>query len=342
MNNWKKQLKADPTDWLLEEDNPGVRYLALRDIVDAGEKEVKEARQKAHSDSPISEILSNMDEEGFWVKPEAGYFPMYKGTVWAIISLAQLGAAIDMDNRIEKACNYVLDNSLTKYGQFTTTGTPAGTLDCLQGNLCYSLLDLGCTDPRLNQAYEWMARSVTGEGVAPMTDRTTPIRYYSRDKCGPVFACRGTNSQPCAWGAVKVILAFGRLPVDKRTPLVNRAIETGVDFLFSKDPATADYPLGYSNKPTGKPSGNWWKFGFPTFMITDVLQNVESLASLGYGQDPRLANAMNIILDKQDEHGRWSMEYSYSGKAWGDFGAKKQPNKWVTLRALRVLKQAYS
>ncbi|HEY95566.1 MAG TPA: nitrogen fixation protein NifH [Dehalococcoidia bacterium] len=342
MNNWKSQLKADPTDWLLEESDPGVRYLALRDIVEADQKEVKKAGQIAHSEGPIAEILLNIDEEGFWVKPGAGYFPMYTGTVWAVISLAQLGAVKDMDRRIGKACDYILDHSLTKYGQFTATGTPAGTLDCLQGNLCYSLFDLGCIDPRLDEAYEWMARSVTGEGVAPMTDRTTPIRYYSRDKCGPVFACRGTNSQPCAWGAVKVMLGFGRLPVEKRTPLINRAIQTGVDFLFSKDPATADYPLGYSNKPTGKPSGNWWKFGFPTFMVTDILQNVEALVRLGYGQDPRLANAMNIILDKQDEQGRWPMEYSYAGKTWGDFGPKKQPNKWVTLRTLRVVKQAYS
>jgi len=34
------------------------------------------------------------------------------------------------------------------------------------------------------------------------------------------------------------------------------------------------------------------------------------------------------------------MEYSYTGKTWGDFGPKKMPNKWVTLRALRVLKYA--
>ncbi len=35
------------------------------------------------------------------------------------------------------------------------------------------------------------------------------------------------------------------------------------------------------------------------------------------------------------------MEYSYSGKIWVDFGQKKQPNKWVTLRAARVLKNTY-
>ena len=208
----------------------------------------------------------------------------------------------------------------------------------MQGNLCYALLELGCTDSRLERAYDLMARYVTDEGIAPMKDRKAKIRYYAA-KCGPLFACNGTSGKPCAWGAIKIMLAFGKLPDKKKTPMIDRAIKMGIDFLFSKDPAKADYPIGYSPKPTGKPSGNWWKFGFPDFMVSDILQNVEALALLGYGKDPRLANAMQIILDKQDEKGRWTMEYSYTGKTWVDFGAKNQPNKWVTLRALRVLKQ---
>jgi hypothetical protein len=59
---------------------------------------------------------------------------------------------------------------------------------------------------------------------------------------------------------------------------------------------------------------------------------------LGYGNDPRLQNAIKIIREKQDENGRWALEFEYTGKTWVEFGKKKQPNKWVTLRALRVLK----
>jgi hypothetical protein len=72
--------------------------------------------------------------------------------------------------------------------------------------------------------------------------------------------------------------------------------------------------------------------------VTDILQVVEALVALGYGHDPRLANALAFIKDKQDDQGRWLLEYEYTGKTWVDFGEKKQPNKWVTLRALRVLK----
>ena len=46
-------------------------------------------------------------------------------------------------------------------------GAPSGTIDCLQGNLCWALLELGCDDPRLDGAFDWMARTVTGEGMAP-------------------------------------------------------------------------------------------------------------------------------------------------------------------------------
>jgi hypothetical protein len=72
--------------------------------------------------------------------------------------------------------------------------------------------------------------------------------------------------------------------------------------------------------------------------VTQDLQNVEALVGPGYGRDLRLARALELIERKQDAQGRWLLEYDYTGKTGVNFGVKKQPNKWVTLRALRVLK----
>ncbi len=337
-SNWQEQLHSNTLPWLLNSDTPGVQYLALRDLLDLPEDdgELIEAREKACREGPISLILNEMNEAGYWVESGPGYNPKYHSSVWAMILLGQLGASVEMDARIERACRYLLENALTEHGQFTTNGAPSGTADCLQGNLCAALLDLGVRDPRLDKAFEWMARSVTGEGIAPFEDKTAPIRYYA-GKCGPGFACGANNKLPCAWGGVKVMLAFSKLPSDKQTPLIQHAIEKGVEFLFSVDPAEASYPTGW----TDKPSGNWWKFGFPVFYVTDLLQNVEALVRLGYGDDPRLSNAIHIIREKQDANGRWALEYDYAGKTWGDFGKKKQPNKWVTLRAAWVLKHSF-
>jgi hypothetical protein len=331
-------LKQATLSWLLEEEHPGVRYLALRDLLELAlnDPELVKAQALAHQVGPINTIVNQMQEQGWWAEPGPGYNPKYRSTVWSIIMLGQLGASAQFDERIQRACRYLVNHALTEFGQFSASGTPGGTVDCLQGNLLSALLDLGYTDPRLEKAFEWMARSVTGEGVAPMGEKNTPIRYYA-GKIGPNFACGANNKLACAWGAVKVMLAFSKLPTAKRTPLINRAIEQGIDFLLSVDPLDAAYPTGYS----AKPSGNWWKFGFPVFYVTDLLQNVEALVRLGLGADLRLIRALAYIVEKQDQDGRWSLDYDYAGKTWVDFGPKKQPNKWVTYRAAWVIKNAH-
>ena len=286
--SWQNQLKGDSLSWLLEPESPGARYLALRDLVeDVGEEEIAVAREAAHKGGPIGVILDEMNTEGYWSEPGPGYRPKYRSTVWALIMLAQLGASAKQDERITQACSYILDHALADGGQISASGAPSGTADCLQGNICWALTELGYDDPRLDLAYEWMARTVTGEGLAPNTDRNTSLRYYA-SQCGPNFACGSNNKLPCAWGGAKVMMALSVLPKERRTPLIEDAIQQGVDFLFSVDPAEAIYPSGFADKP----SGNWWKFGFPVFYVTDLLQIVEALVGLGYGDNPRLENVL--------------------------------------------------
>jgi hypothetical protein len=335
---WQSQVNGNPLSWLLEDDAPGVRYLALRDLVGgASQKELRAARAAAHARGPIATILRHANKEGYWVRAGAGYNPKYRSTDWSLIALAQLGASVDEDERIGRACAYLLDHGLAPGGQFSTviTGAPSGTVDCLQGNMCWALLALGCEDPRLEAAFEWMAHTVTGEDMAPAS-HTKAERHYFAYKSGPTFVCGVNAGHPCAWGAVKVLLALGKLPAERRTPIIQRAIRRGTEFILSIDPATAAYPTRTGDRP----SRNWWKFGFPVFYITDLLQLVEALIGLGYGHDRRLASALKIIRERQDARGRWSLDYDYTGKTWVNFGRKGEPNKWVTLRALRVLKAA--
>ncbi|MCC6386634.1 MAG: nitrogen fixation protein NifH [Dehalococcoidia bacterium] len=322
--------------WLLEPADPGVRYLALRDLVpgtSAGE--LAAARRAAHTDGPIATILDAMEGPGFWAAAGPGYNPKYRSTVWSVVLLAQLGAHVDEDVRIERACAYLLEHAMAPGGQFSGNGAPSGTVDCLHGNLCWALLELGTATDRLGLALDWLARSVTGDGIAPRTVRDAPVRYYS-GKCGPGFACGSNDGLPCAWGAIKVMRALARWPESERTPAARAAIARGLEFLLATDPATAAYPTGYS----AKPSRNWWKFGFPVFYISDILETVEVVAALGHGRDPRLANAIDAVVNKRAPDGTWMLEYDYAGKTWIDVGPKGQPNKWVTLRALSALAAA--
>ena len=147
--------------------------------------------------------------------------------------------------------------------------------------------------------------------------------------------CSANYGLPCGWGAVRVLWALNRVPPEGRTPAVEAAIDASADFLLSYDIARADYP--YKERI----SSSWFKFGYPLGYVTDVLLNLEALVEAGYGSDPRLDEAVDLVLSRQDEQGRWKMTYSYNGKMWADIEVKGEPSKWVTLRAVRMLKDTH-
>jgi hypothetical protein len=90
--------------------------------------------------------------------------------------------------------------------------------------------------------------AITGKGK---------IRFYRSSLPGPGFRCGANDGEPCAWGATKAILALARIPPGRRTPPVARALDAGVAFLLGRDPADADYPMGYGNtKPNAPGSGS--------------------------------------------------------------------------------------
>ena len=335
---WTDRLEADPLPWLLAWDTPAVRAAALQRLLDrpAGDPDVAAARAAAMRTFPIRSILDAQHPEGWWAKPGAGYSPKYRSTVWQLIFLDQLGAD-GADPRIQLACDYVLAHSQAAGGGFAASGAktaapppPSRVIHCLNGNLVRALIGFGrAGDARVRAAVDWAARAITGEGRGP---------WFPEGTSGPGFECGANEGKPCAWGAVKELLGLARLPAAQRRPLVVAAIETGVDFLLSRDPAAADYPMPWG---TTTPSTAWFKLGFPVAYTVDVLQNLEVLAELGYARDPRLEHALEWLVRQQDG-GRWVNRYAYNGRTVVDIEPQGQPSKWVTLRACTVLKAACS
>jgi hypothetical protein len=337
MTTWKEMLNEDPLPWLLEDSAPAVRYLALRHLLDLPEDapEGREAQAAAMRAAPIATILAAQAPEGFWVNPGPGYAPKYRGTVWQLIFLDQLGAD-GRDARIQAACDYVLSHTQASSGGFAYwqggerehAPPPSLALHCLNGNLLRALIGFGrLADERVQRAIDWQARSITGEDFD---------QYYRSGTSGPGFCCASNAQLPCAWGAIKGLLALARIPASQRAPHVQRAIQQGTAFLLSCDPVTAVYPAS-----SATPSSHWFKLGFPLGYAADLLQNLAVLCELGYAKDARLQSAIAWLLGKQDSSGRWRNESTLRGKMWGEIDAQGQPSKWVTLRACAVLKAVY-
>ncbi len=365
MAGWHDKLKGDPVPWLLESDKtqPAIRYYALRDILgrDENDRDVRAAKAAIMTSGPVPVVLAAQHPEGYWGKP-----PRYTGTMPAIVFMAQLGADA-ADPHIRRGCEILLsryvDGDGRLLGGLSLKGMPVSGFNCTAGSMGAALIDFGwLTDQRLQAALEWLARTIAGEGVADAPDRGAYARHDKSVDSSPPFACSRRNANlPCAWGAIKAMIALGKVPPAQRTRTMREAVKRGVDFLLSHDPAVADYPFGRGNKP----SSTWFKFYYPLGSEADVLQNLEVLAALGQAQNPRLANALDLVISKQNQQGRWALERTYkqladtqekkvfywyqnslrlyiTSKELADIQEKKgQPSKWVTLRALRVLKAAY-
>jgi hypothetical protein len=310
--------EADPLPWLLEPDNPSARYLALTGLMGypAGAPDVLAARAAIGDQAPVRAILDAQWPEGYWVAPGIGYSPKYKATVWQVVFLAAMGAP--RSDAIDRACSYVLDHSRLADGLFSARKSTKGALVCLNGNLLRAMYNLDYQDPRVEASLEALAEKVLSED------------FRCRFNGGSPVPARMRQGLPCAWGAVKALAAFAEVPASQRSVSVRAAIDAGITLLLAGDPARGKYPTATA------PSPLWGRLGFPLGYSSDLYEALEVLGRLGVKSDSHLMPAVETALNKQDQAGRWSLEYS-PGNTWADFGPVGMPNKWATLRALRAL-----
>ncbi|MBW1744019.1 MAG: hypothetical protein JRJ47_11445 [Deltaproteobacteria bacterium] len=71
---------------------------------------------------------------------------------------------------------------------------------------------------------------------------------------------------------------------------------------------------------------------------TDALDMLQVLTNLGY-KDKRMQEAVDLVISKQDSQGRWNLETTFNGRMLVNIEQQGKPSKWITLNALRVLKE---
>jgi hypothetical protein len=332
-DSYLKVLKADPRPWLLEEDNPSVRYFALTELMDKSLKHpsVKKAKRDIMKIGPVPTILFKQRDGGYWDNAEDFYVrAKYRGTVWQLIILANLGADID-DLQVRQAGEFILEWSQDREsGGFSYRGNGKGglhtaVLPCLTGNMLYSLIRLGFfDDKRVQHGLKWIEnyfRADDGESKPPA------VWPYDRFE-----QCWGSHT--CHMGLVKILKAISEIPEAKRTPGLRQVSAAGAEHLLKHHLYKSSHDVGNIAKPA------WTKFSFPLMWNTDALEMLGILAMLGYREE-RMLDAIELVRSKQDDQGRWNLETTFNGRFQVNIERKGKASKWVTLNALRVLKSYY-
>jgi hypothetical protein len=176
-------------------------------------------------------------------------------------------------------------------------------------------------DERVQKAIEWICkyqRADDGDG------KTYVDKQYER-----LDICFGNHA--CHMGVAKSLKALAAIPEDLRSAEVIQKIKELSEYFLIHH----IYKKSHNLEETSKPG--WLKIGFPLMYQTDVLELMSVFADLKI-KDVRLEDAIEVIAGKKTEDGIWLMENTMNGKMLVDVEKKGKPSKWMTLKALQVLK----
>jgi hypothetical protein len=346
MIEWTRVLHQSPIDWLLEESNPSVRYFTMINVL--GKKrlspEVTSAREAIPKSKIVRRILQNQHTEGYWEKPDSPYLPKYKSSYWTLMVLGRLGMN-RMNEKVAKACEFIFQfqnedggfqsetsgSGLREYEyrrrrkkelpsreEYVSSLVFESQLSCLTGNMASALIRLGyADDPRVAQALKWLVRVQNKDGgwLCPYW------KAHAKDKHG------------CFMGTICPMEAFGEVPKEYLTKELSATISKGAEFLLMHHLFKADHHGYKVINPT------FSELSFPWFAGYTVLRGPDVLTKLGYVRDPRLDEAVDIILQKRQSDGSWILENSPMGRMQTSIESKGKPSKWITMIALRVLRR---
>ncbi len=340
------QIRDNVIQWLLENDNPPVRYLTLTKLLNQPETapEVRQTKARFMEYNATQGILKHSKE--FWKDDDRAYWK-YTGKYWQLIFLGQF-MADGKDPRIVEG----VDDLLRKRKWVMKSGA-----QCLTANLLTAFRRLGYGDhPVVVEETESLAdRIVTDCGI-----QCTAMDYSLLSRCYMALP--------------KLLLLFAEIPSQKRSAKINSAVEFLVRKLLENEiyvyvpsarkewqkildtaPKRADLPKGQTVKNWVSkqkhafldshalgariPKRGWVSFGFPLHYNSDILEAMYVLALLETTMTPKLEKPLKIIREKMTPEGTWVMENSLNGKMWVDVEEKGKPSKWITYFALYVLRK---
>ena len=295
------KLRDDPLPWLLEPDNPSVRYWALTGLLDspADDPQVQDARATIAQQPLVGEIFASQHPNGHWGDDETKPYTA-QGTLGVLGVLHMLGA--EPDERTAAGCDSLLRFSQNENGGFSLRKTQrSGVFPCTTGEHLPTLVYFGMgDDPRVRRAFAFVVE-----------DTARP----------EALDCGRYQHQDCLWGAIAALNGLAVLPDDMRSTRSQQAVRRLADALLD-----ADYDFEGEHK-------RWLTFGVPR--MWDLLSALRTLAAHGYAHDPRFTPLLDLVLAGQDEAGRWPC--GSVSRTW-PLERRNRPSKWVTLDALRLLK----
>jgi hypothetical protein len=301
--------------WLLDGD-PAIRWQVLRDLVGAAERTVARERQKVAREGWGARLLARQDPEGTWaggLSSDGGlYHPKWTSTTYTMMLLRDFGLCA-VNRQARTACALLLDGGLQRDGGINY-GWRGRSETCITGMVLSLLSYFQDDDSRLDTLADYLLGQQMPDGG-----------WNCRRDLGATHSSVHTTIS--ALEGLRLYELYRQRDVET----VRTAQARGREFLLVHR-LFRSHRTGDIIKPI------FLRFSFPPRWRYDILRALDYFQAVNAPRDQRLADAIDIVREKQRQDGRWPLENSYKGKTYFQLERLGGPSRWNTLRALRVLK----
>ena len=310
-------------DWLLdpERSDPSIRWQVMRDLLNAPEPEWKAERAKVETEGWGARLLAREDDDGRWAGgalfPSDFRYGEEEGQPWISTSpsLSQLREfGFDpSSNRARRSVELIGANCRWEHD-----GQPfwEGEVEpCINGVTV------------ANGAY-------FGVDMAPVVERL--VGEVLEDGG---WNCEAENGSVRSSFDTTINVLEGLLEFERATggtPESTAARRSGEEYLLKRHL--------FRRLSTGEAANkNYLNLLHPNRWHYDVLRGLDYFRSVsvltGAFPDPRLSEAIDYIRSRRLDDGTWPLDWNPTGRVWFEVdNGPGKPSRWVTLRALRVLK----
>jgi hypothetical protein len=265
------------------------------------------------SDSVVA-ILKKMHPDGYWLQKNRRTgkitgngveYGSYSTTHFALSYLSELGLT-KSHPLVQKSANRYL-NLMAEDGDWWNH------MSCLYAYNIRTFVHLGYrTDARLQKTIDLLLQTKRYDG-GYLCDM-----HENKRKTKPVKSCYR--------GAVKALLAFSELPEYWNHP---RCLEL-LNYFFTRKIIYKSNSADYVNKDVRNTS-------FPITWGANTFEVLLALSKMGFGNDPRLAEAWNLLENHKLENGLYKLD-STPSQCLFKVGRRGEENDWITFYILLAKK----
>ena len=306
-----RSLNDPVVEWLLDSD-PSIRWQVMRDLTDARTAIVAAERARVAAEGWGALLLDQQRPDGQWGDGVAT--PFWWSNLYTLVFLRDLG--LDRTSpRVRSAIDRVRDN--------ITWGPGFGDSPFFEGEV----------EPCINGRVVALG-AYFGERSDRLIDRL--LSEQLGDGGWNCEAGRGSvhssfHTTICVLeGLLAFEQAFGATP--SVTDARKHAQEYLLDRRLLRRLSTGEV---IKDRKTDQP---WTQFAFPPLWHYDVLRALDYLRAARVPPDARVEEAVAIVRERRQDDGRWLLDVRHENTVHEELaGPVGAPNRWITLRALRVL-----